>query len=118
MSTLVIVDPKQQAVRTRQGAIVGNVHSPGPMFKLPWPIERALIEDVTTIRHLPLTFTWSKEHKVILWTDDFRKLANKTPLPFIVNDSQGTTESMSASPCAHCVHTLCRIGGLTCVHGS
>lgn len=95
MSTLVIVEPNQQAVRTRQGAIVGNVHSPGPMFKLPWPIERALIEDVTTIRHLPLTFTWSKEHKVILWTDDFRKLANKTPLPFIVNDSQGTTESIS-----------------------
>ena len=95
MSTLVIVEPTQQAVRIRQGAIVGEVHSPGPMFKWPWPIESAISENVTQIRHLPLTFTWKDERRVILWTDDFNKYAVTRPLPFIVNDSQGATESIS-----------------------
>lgn len=95
MSTLVIVEPTQQAVRIRQGAIVGKVHSPGPMFKLPWPIESAISENVTQIRHLPLTFTWKDERRVILWTDDFNKYAVTRPLPFIVNDLQGAAESMS-----------------------
>ncbi len=95
MSTLVIVEPTQQAVRVRQGAIIGDVHNPGPMFKLPWPIEVSIIEDVTHVRTLPLSFTWKDERPVILWTDDYNKLAVRKPTPFIVNDSQGSTESIS-----------------------
>ncbi len=95
MSTLVIVEPTQQAVRIRQGAIVGEVHSAGPMFKLPWPIESTIVEDVTTIRTLPLTFSWKNKRRVILWTDDYNKHALTRPIPFIVNDIQGVTESDS-----------------------
>ncbi len=95
MSTLVIVEPTQQAVRTRQGAIIGNVHNPGPMFKLPWPIESSIVENVTHIRSLPLTFTWKNERPVILWTDDYNKHSLSRPIPFIVNDMQGVTESVS-----------------------
>jgi regulator of protease activity HflC (stomatin/prohibitin superfamily) len=95
MSTIVIVEPTQQAVRVRQGAIIGEVHNPGPMFKLPWPIEVSIVEDVTHIRTLPLSFTWKKDRPVILWTDDYNKHALVKPTPFIVNDSQGTTESIS-----------------------
>jgi len=95
MSTLVIVEPTQQAVRLRQGAIIGDVHSAGPMFKLPWPIEDSIIEDVTKIRELPLTFSWKEKRNVILWTDNYYQYAKNKPLPFIVNDSQGVTESQS-----------------------
>jgi len=95
MSSLVIVEPTEQAVRIRQGAIVGDVHSPGPMFKLPWPIESAIVENVTQIRHLPLTFVWKEDRRVVLWTDDFNKHAVTRPLPFIVNDSRGSTEAIS-----------------------
>jgi len=95
MSSLVIVEPTQQAVRIRQGAIIGEVHSPGPMFKLPWPIESAIVENVTQIRHLPLTFVWKEDRRVILWTDDFNQHAVTRPLPFIVNDSRGSSESIS-----------------------
>lgn len=95
MSTLVIVEPTQQAVRIRQGAIIGDVHSAGPMFKLPWPIEDSIVENVTHIRTLPLTFTWKNDRKVILWTDDYNKFALQRPVPFIVNDSKGDTEAIS-----------------------
>ena len=95
MSSLVIVEPTQQAVRIRQGAIVGSVHAPGPMFKLPWPIEDSIVQNVTSIRYLPLTFTWKDERPVILWTDDFNKYSIVKPIPFIVNDSQGKSGSIS-----------------------
>ena len=95
MSTIVIVEPNEQAVRIRQGAVVGEVHTPGPMFKLPWPIEDAIIENVSVIRTLPLTFAWKGERQVVLWTDDYNQLSITRPTPFIVNDSQGATESVS-----------------------
>ncbi len=95
MSTLVIVEPNEQAVRIRQGAIVGDVHTPGPMFKLPWPIEDSIVEDVTHIRTLPLTFTWKEDRPVILWTDDYNKYAVTNPTPFIVNDAQGNSDSIT-----------------------
>jgi regulator of protease activity HflC (stomatin/prohibitin superfamily) len=85
MSTMVVVEPTQQAVRLRQGALIEDVYNPGVLFKLPWPIESAKIFDVTTIRELPLTFTWKNERKVILWTDDYNKHAVVKPKPFIVN---------------------------------
>jgi regulator of protease activity HflC (stomatin/prohibitin superfamily) len=96
MSSLVVVEPTQQAVRIRQGEIVGgSVHDPGLMFKLPWPIEDAIIVETTRIRELPLTFTWKEDRPVILWTDDINKYSVTRPNPFIVNDKQGTTESVT-----------------------
>ena len=64
MSSMVVVEPTQQAVRVRQGDIIGDdVHAPGLMLKLPWPIEDAIIVEVTRIRELPLTFKWKEERQ-------------------------------------------------------
>jgi len=91
MSAMVVVEPTQQAIRIRQGEIVGQVYSPGLMFKLPWPIEVAQVVNVTRIRELHLTFKWKEERDVILWTDDYNQLAITKPNPFIVNDAQRST---------------------------
>ena len=95
MSTLVIVEPTEQGIRMRHGKIIGQVHDPGLMIKLPWPIERGKVVDVTRFRELPLTFEWKEERDVILWTDDFSQLAVTQPLPFIVNDKRITTDAIS-----------------------
>ncbi|HIB50142.1 MAG TPA: hypothetical protein EYO40_02470, partial [Phycisphaerales bacterium] len=91
MSAMVVVEPAEQAVRIRQGKIIGEVHKPGLMFKLPWPIESSITEDVSRIRELPLTFKWKEKRRVILWTDDLFKMAITKPKPFIVNDGEGTS---------------------------
>jgi membrane protease subunit HflK len=61
LSTMVIVEPHQQAVRLRGGAIVKDsdgkprVYGSGVMWKWPWPIESAEIHDVTRMRSIHLT---------------------------------------------------------------
>ncbi|MBC8201943.1 MAG: hypothetical protein H8E86_07830 [Planctomycetes bacterium] len=95
MSTMLVVEPTQQAVRLRQGALVSDVYTPGVMFKLPWPIEQANIYDVTRIRELPLTFKWKKERRVLLWTDDYNQNAVIKPKPFIVNGESDSSQSVS-----------------------
>jgi modulator of FtsH protease HflK len=90
MSAMVVVEPTEQAVRIRQGKIIGEVHKPGLMFKLPWPIESSIATDVTRIRELPLTFRWKENRRVILWTDEMHKVTISKPRPFIVNDLQGS----------------------------
>ena len=77
VDTMVIVEPTQQAVRLRQGAIVGEVHDPGLLWKLPWPIESAEVVDVSRIRELSLTFDWKSERSVYLWSDELKTLAIK-----------------------------------------
>lgn len=53
LNSLVIVEPHQQAVRTRGGEIVGDEsYGPGLMVKWPWPFESAEVYDVTRIRAL------------------------------------------------------------------
>jgi regulator of protease activity HflC (stomatin/prohibitin superfamily) len=84
VDTMVIVEPTQQAVRLRQGAIVGEVHDPGLLWKLPWPIESAEVVDVSRIRELSLTFDWKSERSVYLWSDELKTLAIIEPTPFIV----------------------------------
>jgi membrane protease subunit HflK len=91
MSAMVVVEPTEQAVRIRQGKIIGEVHNPGLMFKLPWPIESSITEDVTRVRELSLTFKWKEKRRVILWTDNLYKMAITKPRPFIVNDGESTS---------------------------
>ena len=93
MSSMIIIEPTQQAVRLRQGALSGDVYSPGVMFKLPWPLETAEIYDVTRVRELDLTFKWKQERRVILWTDDYNKHAVVKPKPFIVNEHLNDSQS-------------------------
>jgi len=53
LSCLVTVEQDQRAVRLRFGRIV-EVHGPGLLFKLPWPIETAELHEVGRIRELSL----------------------------------------------------------------
>lgn len=53
LSCLVTVEQDQRAVRLRFGRIV-EVHGPGLMFKLPWPIETAELHEVGRVRPLSL----------------------------------------------------------------
>ncbi len=59
MSTVVVVGPRDQGLRLRSGAIVGDadaaVKGPGPFVKLPWPFESASLFDVTEVRTLAAT---------------------------------------------------------------
>ena len=87
VDSMVIVEPTQQAVRLRQGAIVGDVHKPGLLWKFPWPVESAKVVDVSRIRELPLTFEWKEERSVYLWSDNLDSLAISKPKPFIVTGS-------------------------------
>lgn len=84
LNCMVVVESHQQAVRLRGGQIVGGaVYGSGPMFKLPWPIERAEIFDVARIRELPLTaqMRWlpGQENAPHLWSDELRTDAELDP---------------------------------------
>ncbi|MDP7008310.1 MAG: SPFH domain-containing protein [Phycisphaerales bacterium] len=100
VDTMVIVEPTQQAVRLRQGALVGEVQKPGLLWKFPWPVERAIVVDVSRIRELPLTFEWKEERPVYLWSDNLDTLAISKPKPFIVtgasNKEEGTGDDVLA----------------------
>lgn len=54
LTCVVTVQPDQEAVRLRFGQLM-SVHGPGPMFKLPWPIETAEVHQVGRIRELSLS---------------------------------------------------------------
>ncbi len=95
VDTMVIVEPTQQAVRLRQGAIVGEVQGPGLLWKLPWPVETAKIVDVSRMRELPLTFQWKEDRPVYLWSDNLDSLAVTKPKPFIVTGSSNTEDASS-----------------------
>ncbi|MSR40822.1 MAG: hypothetical protein EXS10_02840 [Phycisphaerales bacterium] len=68
LTTLVIVGPGEQAMRLRFGAIVGNVLQGEPMFKLPWPIDTAIIDDVSRVRELPLGIPTRRSGGTELWS--------------------------------------------------
>ena len=95
MSMLVIVEPMEQGIRIRQGAIVGEVQEPGLMVKWPWPVESSKVIDVTRIRELPLTFQWKTQRSVILWTDEYYQHAITRPNPFIVNDLRISSDTIT-----------------------
>jgi len=84
LNCFVIVEPHQQAVRLRGGAIVGEPHGPGIMFKLPWPFERAETYDVTRAQLMPLTAVLRTRNRndPITWTGELDQTAGIEP--FIV----------------------------------
>ena len=94
MSTMVIVEPHQQAVRLAGGALVGQadqrVHDSGIMWKLPWPFQSAQVYDVTRIRQLDLTARRRPVREdrpdVRLWSDEIQSLTEFRP--FIVGATQ------------------------------
>jgi regulator of protease activity HflC (stomatin/prohibitin superfamily) len=82
LDMMVVVEPWQQAIRLRGGRIVGGVHDAGIMWKLPWPIETAVVHDVTRIRTLPLSPQRTADPDVQVWSDPVK---TRTELePFLV----------------------------------
>ena len=97
LNCIVVVEAHQQAVRLRGGLIVGNnVYGSGPMFKLPWPIERAKIYDVARIRELPLTaqMRWlpGQENAPHLWSEELRTDAELDPFLVAAGQQQDSSE--------------------------
>ncbi|MBL9149669.1 MAG: hypothetical protein JNM94_13350 [Phycisphaerae bacterium] len=56
LSTIVVVQPGQQAMRLRFGRPVGGVYESAMMWKAPWPVDTALVEDVGRVRPLALGY--------------------------------------------------------------
>jgi len=83
LSTMVVIEPHQQALRLRGGAVVrdGNgeerIYGSGVMWKWPWPIESAAVYDVARLRNLWLTAKVVEHRPVDLWSWEMPK----TPLP-------------------------------------
>jgi modulator of FtsH protease HflK len=67
LSTVVIVEPGQQAVRLRGGRIVGPVYEGSTMFKWPWPLETVTIVDSARVRELSLNGTPREVKETDLW---------------------------------------------------
>ena len=92
LNCFVVVESHEQAVRLRGGEIIGEPHGPGIMLKLPWPIERAEVYNVTRARTLPLTGVLRNQNREqpIVWTNEIDQNAGIEP--FIVS-----ARSMTAS---------------------
>ena len=82
MNMMVIVEPHQQAVKLKGGEIVGDVHSSGIMWKLPWPFETAAVHDVGRIRMLPLTAQRIENPDVQVWSASIK--TDTVRQPFLV----------------------------------
>ncbi|MEC8321453.1 MAG: hypothetical protein VX012_08585, partial [Planctomycetota bacterium] len=54
LSSIVVVEPGEQAVRLRGGRIVGEVQQGSLFFKLPWPLETVTSVDASRIREISL----------------------------------------------------------------
>ncbi len=71
LTTLVVVQPQEQGLRLRFGAIDGEVYQGAPMFKLPWPIDTAVVSDVNRVRELPLGLIKPFSNQdVIVWGEE------------------------------------------------
>ncbi len=79
LNMMVIVEPYQQAIRLRGGAIVGDVHGSGVLWKLPWPRETAEIYDTSRIKRLNLTAHRLEEPAVELWSQQVRMQTSLDP---------------------------------------
>lgn len=105
LSTMVVVEPNQQAVRLRGGRLVdGSAHGSGVMWKLPWPIETAEVYDVTRVRKVYLTprvvaqDRIPEDKRIALWSDDDSpKTDEVTPRPFIVGSQYVDPEVLAAA---------------------
>ena len=92
LSTLSVVEGREQGLRLRSGAIIDNgseaVHNPGFFWKLPWPIETTEVYDVSSIRALALTPMERGERPGFLWEDELRLPPGAKLDPFIVGRSR------------------------------
>ncbi|MHC4775283.1 MAG: SPFH domain-containing protein, partial [Planctomycetota bacterium] len=91
LNMIVVVEPHQQAVKLRGGAIVGGVHGSGLMWKAPWPFATAAVYDIDRIRSLHLTARRVEDPDVQAWSEEIK---TNTPLdPFIVAGGRDVIEA-------------------------
>ncbi len=96
LTTLVVVQPQEQALRLRFGSVVGDVYQGGPMAKMPWPIDEAVVMDVNRVRDLPLgVITPVTKNDVVVWGGEAVDPSANTNL-FLVGASKRSTGVGSA----------------------
>jgi len=97
LNTMVIVEPHQQAIRLRGGAIVGEpgerVHGAGLLWKWPWPYETAEIYNVDHIRSLSITARRTQARSLNLWNEDLDGKTDIPMQPFIVRSAREAAEA-------------------------
>ena len=71
LSSFVVIDESQRAVRERLGKVKdGEVLQPGLNVGLPWPFDRVHIVDTERVRSMPLGFSGAKADANPLWTQN------------------------------------------------
>jgi len=99
LSTMVVVEPHQQAIRLRGGAIVdGRIHQSGIMWKWPWPLETAEVHDVSRVRSLHLTPRVLEDSPVTLWDGDEPPKTDTPIEPFLVGSTPEQAALAVAAP--------------------
>ena len=93
LSTMVVVDGRQEGLRIRHGAIIGQdgteIHDSGLFWKLPWPLETSELHEVTTERVLAINGQERETPQSSIWGKDKLKLVVGDEMePFIVGGSK------------------------------
>jgi regulator of protease activity HflC (stomatin/prohibitin superfamily) len=97
LTTLVVVQPQEQALRLRFGRVVGDVYQGGPMAKMPWPVDEAVVKDVNRVRDLPLgVITPVTKDDVVVWGGENIEVSTNTNL-FLVGASTRSAGGGSVS---------------------
>ncbi len=77
-TTLVLVDPTEQALVYRLGKLVGGgALKPGLHLKAPWPVDRVERREVTRVRHLEVGYVGKRGERSLLWTSRHAKTEHK-----------------------------------------
>gem|GEM_PF-313243 len=113
LTTLVVVQPQQQGIRMRFGALVGGVYEGGPMFKLPWPIDTAEVRDVNRVRDLPLGIIEPyQKGALISWGDETLEVTNQTNIYLVGLGANPLGGSGKPSPNASALGTTGIVPGV------
>ncbi len=96
LSTMVVVEPNQQAIRLSAGSLVSEQPArSGIMLKLPWPLQSAERFDVSDVRELHLTSRQVVPPDVQLFFNDLGRFFDAPLDPFVV---QGTGDVGQQGP--------------------
>lgn len=99
LTSLVVVQPQEQGLKLRFGAPLGGVYSGGPMFKLPWPIDTAVVRDVNRVRDLPLGIIRPYSNRdVIVWGEETAEITQQTNIFLVAASGLGASQSAAIAP--------------------
>ncbi|MSR44126.1 MAG: hypothetical protein EXS15_02045 [Phycisphaerales bacterium] len=92
MSTIVVVQPGEQAVRLRSGRVIGDVAQGSLVWKWPWPFESVERFDVAQIRSLVLGSKLLPTSKVNLWPIEGEPDLTRNSYIVLANATATTTD--------------------------